>query len=567
MHEWGNTLTGGGFSAKIDDPSSTTLTYWTDKCVQYEWSCLPPSHSQIAQRTLPRFPYLRCVTSGAYYDFYAYEPNITSKGVPQDILEALADTMRNGTYQGAPLPVKMLMLDAYWMFNVRANGNCKVNDTVWPLPFPRGLRSLADATGWSLIIYNGPQCAESTYSSVWPLMYSLHWDQGWGAGTLSAIADSAAEAFYADLFTRLSAQGMGSFTQDFLDFQGLLFPGWLTSPWGNGRWLAAAARAAQAAGIAVQYCMALPSDILESTQYPAVTNARASDDYGVSGSNWRIGGSSLLLSALGMRASKDNFATGAATDRGQETSPFLVACVTALSHGPVGFSDALFKTNPAVLWPTMMLNGTILHASRPATLLDVQFAGVGPLASGDIRATHSRIGGTSADSLNFYTVLAALATPQVIPTYLRVEDLWPAPINPLPDSQNWLLWQFNNSHCARDGADAAGCVAVLGNASANIPIPSPASHDHVSWELWYAVPLLSSSIALLGEIGKFVAVSPNRFREVHVTGGSLVVSLAGAPFEHLSVAWLQKNGTTPFFGTIRSAELTLDAAGELTATL
>ena len=78
----------------------------------------------------------------------AYEPDITSKGVPEDILVALAATFRNGTYPGPPLPVKMFMLvsgapmvrpcrcfsvleptpspqDAYWMYNTRANGNCK----------------------------------------------------------------------------------------------------------------------------------------------------------------------------------------------------------------------------------------------------------------------------------------------------------------------------------------------------------------------------------------------------------------------------------------------------------
>ena len=35
-----------------------------------------------------------------------------------------------------------------------------------------------------------------------------------------------------------------------------------------------------------------------------VTNARASEDYGAGGTNWQIGASSLLLSALNLRASK-----------------------------------------------------------------------------------------------------------------------------------------------------------------------------------------------------------------------------------------------------------------------
>jgi hypothetical protein len=80
---------------------------------------------------------------GAYYDFYAYEPDITSKGVPQDILAALARTFVNGTYFATIPRVHAFMLDAYWMFNDRPNGNCKYNDSVWPVPFPLGLTALA----------------------------------------------------------------------------------------------------------------------------------------------------------------------------------------------------------------------------------------------------------------------------------------------------------------------------------------------------------------------------------------------------------------------------------------
>lgn len=70
--------------------------------------------------------------------------------------------------------------------------------------------------------------------------------------------------------------------------------------------------------------MALPGDLMDALLFPAVTNARASNDYGAGGSNWQIGGTSLLLSAVGLRASKDNFWSGSEpTDRGTETSPFL----------------------------------------------------------------------------------------------------------------------------------------------------------------------------------------------------------------------------------------------------
>jgi len=488
--------------------------------------------------------------------------------VPQDILEALAETFKNGTYPGPPLPVRQMMLDAYWMYNTRANGNCKLNDSAWPLPLPRGLRSLADATGMGLILYNGPQCANASYAAQWPLVDSLFWDQGWGAGVLSCVAGASSRAFYDDLFARLAAQGMSSFTQDFLDFQGLLFPAFLQDAAGNAPWMAGQADAALAAGVAVQYCMALPADILQSSLHPAVTNARASDDYGVgSMSSWRIAGSSLLLSALGMRASKDNFATGAATDRGQETSPFLSAAVCALSGGPVGFSDALFKTNPAVLWPTTTRNGTLLHASRSATSLDQQFAGTGPLAAGDVRAAHSAIDGGGLGPLLFFIVLAAETAPGAVRESLAASDLWPQPTNPVPDPSgvNWFMYQWNNTACWTDGADAEDCVSIFEDPAANVPLPAPRVSDAVPWELWFLTPLHGGS-TLLGEVNKYVAVSPDRFKRVDSSAGNgLSVSLAGAPNENVTISWIMRSDG--LLGSVRAATFTLGADGTLTTLL
>ena len=226
LHSWGGALLKSRGTVRSADPTSQQISYWTD--------------------------------NGAFYDFYAYEPNIDSAGVPQDILESLAATFRNGSYArdvtGAPalpLPVKMFMLDAYWMYNIRDNGNCKMNDTAWPLPFPRGLAELAQAVG-PLIIYNGPQCGNSTYAGTWPLEMSLYWDQGWGKGYLSAVAGNASKDFYAAMFADLKSQGMGAFTQDFLDFQSLLFPGFITAPTGNAEWMRGQAAAALEAGLAVQ---------------------------------------------------------------------------------------------------------------------------------------------------------------------------------------------------------------------------------------------------------------------------------------------------------------------------
>ena len=65
----------------------------------------------------------------------------------------------------------------------------------------------------------------------------------------------------------------------------------------------------------IQFCMALPSDLMASVQFKSVTNYRASTDYGINDDrddtkiqphdqNINIGASSLLGFALDLRPSK-----------------------------------------------------------------------------------------------------------------------------------------------------------------------------------------------------------------------------------------------------------------------
>ena len=349
-----------------------------------------------------------------------------------------------------------------------------------------------------------------------------------------------------------------------MDFQSLLFPGFLRDPEGNAGWLRGQAQAAAEAGLVVQYCMALPADILASADFPAVTNARASQDYGAGGGNWRIAGSSLLLSALRLRASKDNFWTGPRNARGFESSPYLVAAVAALSRGPVGFADPLGGTNPAVLWPAMARNGSLLHPSRPATYLDAQWTGAGALAGLQVSAAHCDLGG---GGLRAYSLLAPVAGGgAAVLAGLALGDLWPAPAalpGLTPSPPRLLLWAFNASGCTAGGA-AGACVVELGR-GAPLPPPPPPSGDAQPWALLNASPLLANGYALLGEVDKYVAASPDRVRGVALGAGGagLRVALAGAPSEALRVAFYRP-GAAPL---VVVAELTLDASGSLDATL
>ena len=82
-------------------------------------------------------------------------------------------------------------------------------------------------------------------------------------------------------------------------------------------WLLQMGTAAAKAEATVQYCMTYPRMLLQSVELPAVSQFRASDDYGPGQSAscrfpycvYDLGTSSILAWALGLAPSKDNFWT------------------------------------------------------------------------------------------------------------------------------------------------------------------------------------------------------------------------------------------------------------------
>ncbi len=219
--------------------------------------------------------------------------------------------------------------------------------------------------------------------------------------------------------------------------------------------------------------------------------------------------------------------------------------------------------------------GTLLHPSRPATTLDRQFYGTIAAAAGggdndnedglfgDWRAAHSDVSG-----LRWYTVLAAQVAPASrVPALLRSADLWPRPTA----TTSYVVWQWNNTACASDGGSVAACAVPLGNASAAelaALAPAAPSPDQTQWSLWAVAPVVATTttaaavaaaatttagavaaavavqpVVLLGELDKYVPLSPDRFTHVAAaTGGGdgagIAVSIVGQQAEKVTLAFL-----------------------------
>ena len=140
--------------------------------------------------------------------------------------------------------------------------------------------------------------------------------------------------------------------------------------------------------VGIQFCMAMPSDIMMSVHLDWVTNARASDDYAGGIDNLiNVPHAALLMWSLGMRPSKDNFWTANVTDNHYQkganspknpgSNPELNTIAAILSTGPVGISDKVGHTNATLIMRTCDANGTLLQPSKPLTPSERMYTQIG----------------------------------------------------------------------------------------------------------------------------------------------------------------------------------------------
>lgn len=197
------------------------------------------------------------------------------------------------------------------------------------------------------------------------------------------------------------------------------------------QWLAGVAEAALAQQMEVQFCMAYPNQLIQSLDWPAVTNARASGD---GGNCDAYTFASLLAAVLGIGWSTDNIkiaGTGGCTDPpcfGGGSSPEharLSAILAVQSLGPAGLADQLsapvsdpaadITSNVSLAKSMVAADGTLLQPSFPLTPIEpmlLQQEGLGfskslalTKGNGSAWATYTAVNFTGSAPLVFWSVL------------------------------------------------------------------------------------------------------------------------------------------------------------------
>jgi hypothetical protein len=435
-------------------------------------------------------------------------------------------------------------------------------------------------------------------------------NQSFMGGPFSRVAGSSSLDFYTDLMKKCLGYGCVGFEIDFLDFNywsfvneaSAIVPGEFT------QFLTGLSSAGANAGVPVQLCMPVPSDVLSSVHLPGISNIRASDDNDFSyaeAQRWKIGLTSMLHGSIDIRPFADNVWTfnGCAeafpptyypANYCQNASELNVA-VSILSTGPVGIADKGPFVNSSLALMTCATNGVLLKPSLPAAPIDAYFwysIGNGPSSSNILQNLSSEVWQApsfipvlssaemskkilSLTGLNYnglnrygqsfpgkpvfgtfpnitqcpYTSVLVVDVPGTFTLF--DSDLSPSlAVGTTCNAQGYVAVAWSpgiasiQASCS-DGVTAINCIIPLtsngialntGTTSYN-----PARGAPHPFELYSFAPIYSNGWTLLGELNKFVRVSPVRFTAITYVNENpprISVIVDGAASEEISVHFI-----------------------------
>ena len=236
------------------------------------------------------------------------------------------------------IPLGYVQLDSWWYAKGKDGGFVDYRPD--PAIFPEGLADFRRRLGLPLVVHGRWLSRDSPIRERWKTSGTVVVDAGW----------------WRELADALSAAGVVTFEQDWLGVRALPERN-LSDP---EAFLGNMASAMAARGIHVQYCMAFPGDVLQSTLYPNVTTCRVSvDRFERQKWTWSLHGA-LLARAVGLWPWVDVFRSG-------EAENMLLAL---LSGGVVGTGDAIGEENPGVARLAARADGVLVKPDLPAVPTD-----------------------------------------------------------------------------------------------------------------------------------------------------------------------------------------------------
>ena len=292
--------------------------------------------------------------NGAFY-YYNYDPAWGYAGT----LEKLV-----ARYREEGIPIRYLQLDSWWYEKTFTGPDGKVGATKnprlpaggWnryggllkyeadPAVLPDGLAGLHQKTGLGLITHNRWIDSASPYHPNYHISGFAAVDPKW----------------WNDIMSYLAAGGVFCYEQDWLNEIYYHSPELQTTPGLGNAFADNMARAAQARGLSLQYCMALPRFFLQGSRYANLTSIRTSDDRFSPGRWDRFLYVSQLARAVGIWPWADVFMSS-------ETNNLLIS---VLSAGMVGTGDPIGQENQENLMRVARPDGVLVKPDESLLPLD-----------------------------------------------------------------------------------------------------------------------------------------------------------------------------------------------------
>jgi hypothetical protein len=292
--------------------------------------------------------------NGAFY-YYNYDPALGYAGTLESLVQH---------YRARQIPIRYLQLDSWWYDKTLTSPDGKTGQTKNPkLPegewnryggllkyeadpalFTNGLAAFQKKIGLPLITHNRWIDPASPYHEQYRISGFAGVDPLWWRHIMGYIADS----------------GVVCYEQDWLNVIYNHSPELSATVGAGDEFTGGMAAAAQARGLSLQYCMALPRFFLQGALYDNLTTIRVSDDRFQRGHWDNFLYTSRLASALGIWPWSDVFMS-------TETNNLLLA---NLSAGMVGIGDAIGLENKENLMRVARPDGVLVKPDEPLVPLD-----------------------------------------------------------------------------------------------------------------------------------------------------------------------------------------------------
>ena len=260
-------------------------------------------------------------------------------------------------------------------------------------------------------------------------------------------------------------------------------------------------RAARERGITLQWCMATPADMAQTTTLTQVTSVRTCGDHGyiaTAGQLWAwFCTTNALARSLGLMPFKDVFRADPEV-AGVNGEP--EALLSALSTGPVGLGDRVGRVDPALSMRTCRADGVLVKPHVPVAATDRSM-----LANPAFRNVLLVAECFSEHPAGRWAYVVGLHTnPGDGPVEGEIA------LDELGDSSptgDVVVWDWRAGTAQRCRGDA------------RLPVSLP----HEGWSFLVAAPVLASGLAVIGDTSKFVTAGDARVEVSESATGARVV--------------------------------------------